>query len=178
MTTRFARIGTFTLLLSLAMFAAVRAAHAQTVEPPPVKMGLWQTETSSAMTGMENSPMARAGGGKHKTVTQGCLTPETWKSEFQKLHNEDDSDCKISNTHQDSYSLSFDRICTSERFNTNAHIEAQFDDSEHMHGTGKVQISGAAIPQGMTMDISLSSHYLGASCGDVKPGEGKVIHHE
>jgi len=47
-----------------------------------------------------------------------------------------------------------------------------------MHGTAKVHITGSAFPQGMTMNMALTSHYLGASCGDVKPGEGKVISHE
>ena len=177
MNTRFARIGTLPLFLSLAAFVTVRGAHAQAVEAPPVKMGLWQTEASTTMPGMENMP-AGHGGGKHTTISQGCLTPETWKSDFQRIQNPRDSSCKISNQHQDSHSLSFDETCTSDQYNTTSHFEGLFDNDEHMHGSGKVQITGAAFPQGMTMNMTLTSHYLGASCGDVKPGEGKVIRHE
>lgn len=175
MNTRFARIGTLPLLLSLSAFVAVRGVHAQSAEAPPVKMGLWQTETSTSMPGMENMP---AGHGKRTTVTQGCLTPDTWKSEFQRIQNAQSSNCKVSNTRQDSHSLSFDETCTSDQYNTTAHFEGLFDNDEHMHGSGKVQITGAASPQGMTMNMTLTSHYLGASCGNVKPGEGKVIRHE
>jgi hypothetical protein len=138
-------------------------------------MGLWQTEANTSTAGMENSPMAHAGG-KHSTVSQGCLTPETWKKEFAKI--QDNPDCKVSNMHQDAHSISFDETCASERHNTNAHFEGQFDDSEHMHGMAKVQITSPNFPQAITMNMALTSHYLGADCGDVKPGEGKVIRHE
>lgn len=56
------------------------------------------------------------------------------------------------------------------------HFEAQFDGNDHMHGTGKMQMTGQAFPQGMTMNMTMSSHYVGADCGDVKPGSAKVIH--
>jgi len=178
MKTRFARITTLSLLLSLAVFATVSTVSAQSVEAPPIKMGLWQTETSTAMAGMENMPAGQGGAGRHTSVVQGCLTPETWKNEFQKIQNEQSGNCTASNTHQDSHSLSFDETCKSDAYNTTAHFEALFDNSEHMHGTAKVHITGSAFPQGMTMNMTLTSHYLGADCGDVKPGEGKVISHE
>jgi Protein of unknown function (DUF3617) len=172
MNTRFARIGSFSLLLSLATFAAVCALPAQTIEPPPVKMGLWQTESNTSMAGMANTP----GGSKHTIVTQGCLTPETWKSEFAKFQKREDQDCKVTDMHQDSHALTVDETCASPQYNTTMHIDALFENSEHMHGTGKVHITGPAFPQGMTMDFALSSRYLSSSCGDVKPGEAKVIH--
>ncbi len=172
MNTRFARIGTFPLLLSLATLAAVRADPAQTIEPPPVKMGLWQTESSTSMAGMANAQ----GGGKHTTVTQGCLTPETWKRDLADLQKREDQDCKTTNLQQDSHALTVDQTCTSPKYNTTMHIEALFEDSEHIHGTGKIHITGPMFPQGMIMDFALSSHYLSSSCGDVKPGGAKVIH--
>ena len=175
MNIRSGRTGSVLLVLSLGAFATLRAVQTQSVEPPPVKMGLWQTESNTSTAGMENTPMARAGG-KHSTVSQGCLTPETWKSELAKIG--DNPDCKVSNMHQDAHSISFDETCASERHNTNAHFEGQFDDSEHMHGTVKVQITSPSFPQPITMNMALTSHYLSSSCGDVKPGEGKVIRHE
>jgi hypothetical protein len=169
-----------TTVLSLLCFlaaSAASAAYAQSVETPPIKMGLWQTETSTSMAGTENGA-GHEGDDKHTSVVQGCLTPETWKNEFQKIQSEQSGNCSATNTHQDSHSLSFDETCKSDQYNTTVHFEALFDNSEHMHGTVKVHITGAAFPQGMTMNMALTSHYLGANCGDVKPGEGKVISHE
>jgi Protein of unknown function (DUF3617). len=173
---QFARTTIVPLLVFLSAFAAVCAVVAQTVETPPIKMGFWQTETSTSMAGAENLPEGQAG--KHTSVVQGCLTPETWKSEFQKIQNEQSGNCTATNAHQDSHSFSFDEICKSDAYNTTAHLEAVFDNREHMHGTIKVNIAGPAFPQGITMNMTLTSHYLGADCGDVKPGEGKVISQE
>ena len=170
MNTRSAKIGAFSLLLALTNFAAVHAVRSQTIEPPPVKMGLWQTETNTTVAGMENTPMA----GKHSTATQGCLTPDTWKSGLQKM-NDPSSNCKVTNTHQDSHSITFDETCSSDRYNSDVHFEALIDSEERVRGTGKAHITAQGLPQPMTMDMSFTSRYLSASCGDVKPGEGKVI---
>jgi hypothetical protein len=171
------KLGAIPLLLSLATFTAVRTAHSQSTDAPPVKMGLWETESTAKTTGMENTPMARAG--NRTTVSQGCLTPETWKSGLEHMQNDAQrSDCKVSKMQQDSHSLSFDETCNSERYNSDVHFEALIDDSEHIHGSGKVHITAPGLPQPMTMDMSLKSHYVSASCGDVKPGEGKIIRHE
>jgi Protein of unknown function (DUF3617) len=177
MNTRFAKIGAFAVFFSLATFAAVHALHSQTIQPPPMKMGLWQTESNATIAGMENTPMGQAMGGKHSNVTQGCLTPETWKSTFEKM-NDPGADCKMSNLHQDSRSISFDEECTNERHSSKVHFEGLFDDDEHGHGSAKAQITAQGLPQSITMNMTFTSHYLGASCGDVKPGEGKVISHQ
>lgn len=173
MNTRFANIGALLLLPGFAGFAAGQAAQVQTIEPPPIKMGLWQTETNTSVAGLENTPMARAAG-KHSSVTQGCLTPDRWKSDFEKMSNPS-SDCKTSNVQQDSHSISADMTCTNDRYTSNAHFEGLIDSDESVHGTANIRLTAQGMPQAMTMQMSFTSHYLGASCGDVKPGEGKII---
>jgi hypothetical protein len=170
MRTHVVKMGVLPLLVYLAAFTAARSEQA--VEPPPIKMGLWQTESSTSMAGMPNAP----GASKHTTVTQGCLTPETWKSDFEKFQKREDQDCKTTNMHQDSRALSVDEACTSPQYQSAMHMEMLIDSPERIHGTGKVHITGPAFPQGMNMDFALNSHYLGSSCGNVKPGEAKVIH--
>ena len=177
MKNHFAKIGASAVFFSLAVFAAVHAVHSQTIEPPPMKMGLWQTESTTAIAGMENTPMGQAMGGKHTNVTQGCLTPETWKSSFQKM-NDPNSDCKMSNLHQGPHSISFDETCTSERHSSTVHFEGLFDNDEQGHGSATAHITAQGLPQPITMNMTFTSRYLGASCGDVKPGEGKVISHQ
>jgi hypothetical protein len=177
MNTRFAKVGAVSSLLTLAAFCAVHTLRSQTLAPPPIKMGLWQTESNATVSGMENTPMGKAMSGQHGSVTQGCLTPDTWKSSLEKMQSQvPKNDCKVSNFRQDSNSVSFDEVCAGARNNSSVHFNAIFDDDEHMHGTVKMVMTADALPQGMTMNMDIKSHYLSSSCGDIKPGEGKVIH--
>jgi hypothetical protein len=177
MTIPFAKTGTCLLLLSLAQFATAAPAQAQLSETPPVSMGLWQTETTSTVTGIENTPMAAmasAIGRGH--VTQSCLTPEKWKSDIQGINARQQHGCTLSNVHQDSHEVSFDQACTTGHGGTNtAHVDILIDSAEHSHGTVVMKIVDPAFPQPMTINVSMVSHYFGSACGDVKPGEGKMI---
>lgn len=161
-------------LLVFALFAA-HSASAQDITPPPIKMGLWQNEATVTMTGMENSPMGARMAGNHTSVHQSCLTPETWQSDLAKMR-EHQAECTRTNLHQDAHSLTFDESCNSGRITTTVHFEATFEGGEHMHGIATARSSGPDLPQGMTMSIHMSAHYLSADCGDVKPGETKMIH--
>ncbi|MGA7109573.1 MAG: DUF3617 family protein [Terracidiphilus sp.] len=167
------------LLLSLAALAApmtvaAQAAPAQLSEAPPVTMGLWQTETSSTVTGVENTPMAgmaSALGRAH--VTQSCLTPEKWKSDIQGFNARQQHGCTLSNLHQDAHEISFDEACGGGM--NNAHVDILIDDAGHAHGTVLMKIVAPSLPQPVTVNMTMASHYLGSDCGDVKPGEGKMI---
>jgi len=173
---RIIRIGALPVFLTTAVVLAI-ALHAQTLETPPVKMGLWQTEVSTTFAGMANMPAGHAMG-DHKTTTQSCWTPETWKNSLEKFNDRQHADnCTVSNMNQSAHGISFDETCSSEGgYNTKMHFEAQFDSSESMTGKGTVAVTGQAFPQGMTMNMSMNSKFLSSSCGDVEPGKAKVIH--
>lgn len=167
------------LLLSALSTVPAAAAYAQNQisETPPVTMGLWQTETTGTVSGVENTPMAAmatALGRGH--VVQSCLTPEKWKSDIQGFNARQQHECTLSNLHQDAHGVSFDETCQSGRGGTNnAHVDIVIDNAEHSHGTVAMKIANPALPQPITITTSMVSHYLGASCGDVKPGEGKMV---
>jgi Protein of unknown function (DUF3617) len=161
---------------ALAVAALAVAALAQIAGPPPLKMGLWQTEVTSTVTGMPEMPAGRGPIGR-RTVTQGCLTPDTWKKGLEDFNrHQQDTDCKVTNMHEDSSGIALNETCTSEQFTSAVHFELTFDNSEHTHGSATVHMTGPHFPQGMDSHISMTSHYLGASCGDIKPGDSKVIH--
>lgn len=171
MKTHFALLASFPLLLSL-------SAAAQSTEPPPIKMGLWQTESTTAVTGAPDNPMgkAMAGAAGRNTVSQGCLTPETWTKEIQGARQRHSADCTQSNFQQDSHKITYDETCSNQGgYSTNVHFEMLVDDPENAHGFADVKTSGPAFPQGMTMHMTMKTKYLGSDCGSVKPGEGKVI---
>jgi hypothetical protein len=162
------------ILLSFAILALAVAAVAQISETLPVTMGLWQTETTSIVTGIENTPMAgmaSALGRAH--VTQSCLTPEEWKRDIQGFNARQQHDCIMSNLHQDAHEVSFDEACRGGSATT--HVDILIDSAEHSHGTMVMKIAAPNLPQPMTINMSMTSHYLGSDCGDVKPGEGKMV---
>jgi hypothetical protein len=171
MKTRFA--GKWLMPLSLAAIAV--AGMAQLSEVPPVTMGLWQTETSSTVTGLENTPMAgmaAAIGRAH--VSQSCLTPEKWKSDIQGFNAKQQHGCTMSNLQQSAQEISFDEVCSQNGVNK-SHVDILIDSAEHAHGTVVMTMTMPNLPQPMTINMSMISHYLGAECGDVKPGSGKII---
>lgn len=162
-------------LSSAAAWAQDAAASPALSEVPPVTMGLWQTETSATVTGVENTPMAgmaAALGRSH--VTQSCLTPEKWKSDIQGFNARQQHSCTLSNLHQDSHEISFDETCGAGMTN-NSHVDILIDSAERAHGTVIMKISDPRMPQPITMNMSMVSHYMGPACGDVKPGAGKMI---
>ena len=163
---------TLPILLSFAVLAV--AAVAQLSETPPVSMGLWQTETTSTVTGVENTPMAgmaAALGRAH--ASQSCLTPEKWKSDIQGFNARQQHSCTLSNVHQDAQEISFDEVCGGG--SNSSHVDIFIDSAEHAHGTVVMTVAAPSLPQPMIIHVSMMSHYLGSDCGDVKPGEGKML---
>jgi len=173
MKTRFA--GKRFVLLSLSLAAIAVGGVAQLSEVPPITMGLWQTETTSTVTGIENTPMAgmaAAIGRAH--VTQACLTPEKWKSDIQGFNAKQQHGCTMSNLQQSPQEISFDEACGQDGINK-SHVDILIDSAEHAHGTAVMTVTMPNLPQPMTINVSMVTHYLGAACGDVQPGQGKVI---
>jgi hypothetical protein len=185
MTIPFSRTGSCFLLLSLVQFATAAPAQSQSAtsaqtqlsEIPPVSMGLWQTDTTSTVTGLENTPMAgmaNALGRGH--TTQSCLTPEKWKNDIQGFNAKQQHGCTLSNVNQSAQEVSFDQVCASGRGGTNsAHVDILIDSNQHAHGTVVMKVTDPGLPQTMTINVSMVSSYVSPACGDVKPGEGKMI---
>jgi hypothetical protein len=174
MKTRFA--GKFVVPLSLSLAALAVAGAAQISEVPPVTMGLWQTETTSTVTGLENTPMAgmaAALGRAH--ATQSCLTPEKWKSDIQGFNARQQHGCTLSNVQQTAQEISFDEVCSQGNGVNKSHVDIHIDSAEHAHGTVVMTIAMPNLPQPMTVNMSMVSHYMSPACGDVKPGEGRMI---
>jgi hypothetical protein len=167
----------FTLVSPLLLTLTAATAAAQTPEMPPIKMGLWQSETTTSTdANAAANPVARAFGNR-TTVTQGCLTPESWKNDLQNMQNRQKRDnCTQSNFEQDSHHVAFDEKCTNQGgYASDVHFEMLIDDTENAHGHGDIKMTGPAFPSGMTMHMTTKTKYMGSDCGSVKPGEGKVI---
>jgi hypothetical protein len=176
MSSRFLKTKAFLTLPATAVLLVAAAAMAQLSETPPVNMGLWQTEIHSTVTGVENTPMAAMASSMGRAMTtQSCLTPDRWKSDIEGMN--DKRGCTLSNVHQDSHEVSFDQTCEGRGNGMNSsHVDILIDSQEHAHGTIVTKFSDPRMPQPVTVTANMVSQYLGSACGDVKPGEGKIVH--
>ena len=167
-------------LAALLYSATLALAQNASVPPPPIKMGLWQWESTTTVSGAPDNPMGKAMGGAsgRTTAVQGCLTPETWTKEIQGAQQRrQSSDCTQSNFQQDSHKITYDQVCSSQGgYATNIHFEILADDTENAHGHADMKTTGPAFPQGMTMHMTMKGKFLSSDCGSVKPGDSKVIH--
>ncbi|MFY9745456.1 MAG: DUF3617 family protein [Acidobacteriaceae bacterium] len=160
------------------------AALAQTtpVNPPPIKMGLWQSSVTVNMSGMPANPnMPSGAGGSMTHVNQSCMTPDSWRDAFrnmqQRRQQAASANCSTLNVSQDAHQVTFDMNCSSQQgFNTNIHVQMLLDSEEAMHGNANVKMSGPNFPQGMSMTSVITSKFVSSDCGDVKPGESKPVH--
>lgn len=170
---RFHALATLPLLCSFAALASAQDA------PPPVKMGLWQTESTTSVEGAAaQTPMGQAvSRGGRTEVRQGCLTPDTWKSDFAHMEKrQPDAECQQSNFQQDDHHVSFDEKCGGQgSYSSNVHFEMLVDDTENAHGHADVQVSSPAFPQPMTVHMTMKAKYLSSSCGNIKPGESREV---
>jgi Protein of unknown function (DUF3617) len=158
------------------LFSLAALASAQTITPPPMKMGLWQAEVTMQMSGMPNGANIPS----RTVVSQTCMTPDTWKDSLTRMQNRQrtgPSNCSVTNVQQDGHHFTADVQCTSQQFTSNGHIDMQFDSDESMHGTTTVSMGGPNAPSGMQMQmvVSSKSKFLSSDCGDVKPGQPKMI---
>jgi hypothetical protein len=170
MNLRFAVSATLATLFS---FAAL--ASAQTITPPPMKMGLWQTEVSVEMSAMPDGASVPP----RIVTTQTCMTPDTWKNSISNAQNRMRNaslNCTTSNVEQDSHHYTADVQCTGQQgFTTTVHVDVQFDSDESMHGTTNTTMTGGNAQMNMTVNSTLKSKFLSSDCGDVKPGQGKMV---
>jgi hypothetical protein len=168
MTIRFASKTALPLLFSLTAFT-----YAQTNTPPPMKMGLWQSEVTVTMSGMPNGVTMPA----HTMVRQSCMTPDTWKDSLRGMQSRrpmSDANCTTSNMAQDSQHVAFDAQCTAQQgMVANIHVDMQFDSSDSMHGSTSASMTGPSVPPGMAVNSTIKSKFVSADCGDVKPGQQK-----
>ncbi|HEY6446492.1 MAG TPA: DUF3617 domain-containing protein [Acidobacteriaceae bacterium] len=171
MISRLALRATLPLLFS---FAALASAQSD-LTPPPMKMGLWQNDVTVQMSGMPNGVNMPP-----RTVSsQSCLTPDTWKDAIHNMQGRRqnlEANCSNANIQQDGHHYTADVTCSGQQGITTAiHVDMQFDSDESMHGTTSATMSGGNIPQGMSMNSTIKSKFLGSDCGDVKPGQGRML---
>jgi hypothetical protein len=192
----------FMRLLCCIVFATgVLCGAAVTVEGQsqiPLKPGLWESSITSNVSGITLSPEMQAriaqmppdaqariraamgGDTPRTTMTRSCLTQhefDEWNDSFSKGKNGDQT-CTHSNVSGGMDRRSFDIACTSGSGKSTGHIEMIFDSDERAHGTihlVSTTTEGAQAMHPITMDMKINTHYVGADCGSIKPGQAELV---
>jgi hypothetical protein len=169
----------------VAVLGSLGVALAQTVEPPPIKMGLWQSTITSTISGIQIPPDVAARmkamgrplptGQPRTMVTQSCATPEKWKDMFRDLRRQ--GQCQFRNEHLTSSSLTADLACKSPdgSYSSSGHIDVSFVSEEKLHGKVHVEMIMESQPQPIVSDMSFDSAYQGADCHGISPDSAKII---
>jgi Protein of unknown function (DUF3617) len=182
----------------LGLIAVCSAAIVSVQAQIPLKTGLWESNMTSTMTGMQIPPDMEArlaqmppeqqerirnmmGGAPHTTVTHSCATKEEfdkWNDSFGQ-DKEKDAQCSHTNVTQTSQERAFDVNCASPTAKTTGRVEINFDSDEKAHGTVhmvRTALQGAQAMKPITIDMKFDTHYIGSDCGNIKPGDAQVIH--
>lgn len=168
---RIAAFATFPILFAFAALAIAPGARAQSLQPPPVTSGLWQSEATMTMEGMPNMPSR----GPITTVTQSCMTPDTWKNfgHPERMHAE----CTATNVHQDAHRYSLEEVCKGNRSSTtDLQLNVLIDSAQRIHGTVQMTMTIPNLPHPMVTNTKFESHLVSSSCGSMKPGDVKTLH--
>jgi Protein of unknown function (DUF3617) len=139
------------------------AGFLQAPMAPPMKMGLWET-TSSTKMDMPGMQMAA-----RTMKVRSCATEESWNKSFGQSRQ--NKDCKPVNEKRTATTYSFDLSCTSNK--VTGHAEMDFGNGTTGHGTMHMVVDTNG--KTMTMDTSWDSTYVGADCGSVTPGNPEII---
>lgn len=146
----------------------VSAGWFQMPSKPPMKMGLWESTSTTTMK-MPDMPAGMPGmGGGRTTKVRVCMTPETYEKDLARQQQQ--RECTISNQSTTANSYSFDISCP--RNNATGHFKMTWE-GDAGHGTMHMDMNAGG--HAMSMDSTMESRYLGADCGSVQPGSPEIV---
>ena len=172
------------ILLGLAFLWALPSWTADAVQPLDVKPGLWETTTTTEMSGlppmpadllakmapeqrakMEAAMKARAAQGAKTTTRRTCWTKEELSKPLT-FGDDNDKSCK-STLISSSRSKQEARLeCTNETANRSGDVHIEAINPENLKGSMQMTVAGG----GRTMNINLgfTGKWIGSSCGELK----------
>jgi hypothetical protein len=174
------------ILLGVAFLFPFVMQSGSSITPLSVKVGLWETTVTSNMSGMpmptipdsvlaQMSPEQRAKiqqamqeqNGKPIT-TKSCLTKEKLQNTnpFQKAPQ----GCTFTVLSSSGSKMEVKIECVRNGMTMTGSTVVTANDSENVKGTVHMNMAGStgSTANGMKMDSSFTSKWLGSSCGDVK----------
>ena len=179
------------LIMSAALLAPLTTWAADDIKPFDGKPGLWETTSTTEMSGMTGTPampqippeqlakmtpqqraqveammksrMGAAGGAPQTNTSKVCLTADSFKNALAMNQREN---CTYKVTASSSSSQTIQMECTQGKTNMTGDMTVERVDSEHAKGNVVMKTSGEAA---MNIKMSFATKWLSADCGDVKP---------
>ena len=174
------------LLLSCA------ALPAQDIKPFDIKLGLWETSTTTEMTGMPAMPAmpqlppealsrmppeqrakveammkSRGGTGGTPMVVKSCITRETLD---RAMAFKTDKSCTSKVVSSSATKQVIHMECTQDKSRMTGDMTVERVDAEHAKGTSVMKTEGE---HAMTVKVNFETKWLASDCGDVKPAAAK-----
>ncbi|HYK36336.1 DUF3617 domain-containing protein [Alloacidobacterium sp.] len=184
----------FHCCFGLAAVCGAAIASAQT--NIPFKTGLWESNFTSSVSGMQIPPDLQArlaqmppdqrariqsmmGGGPQTSAVRSCVTKDQFDKWNDSLANkEKNADCTNTNVSQTAQDRVVEVNCTSSNSKTSGRVEMHFDSDEKGHGTVhmvRTELQGPQAMKPVTIDMKFDTHFVSSDCGDIKPGEGRPV---
>ncbi|MDQ2923978.1 MAG: DUF3617 domain-containing protein [Acidobacteriota bacterium] len=135
---------------------------------PPMKMGLWESTSTTKMSGAD-MPQGMTMPSFHATV-RSCLTPESYARTLAASQRQ--KDCAPSNEVWTGKQFSFDIACKSG--NTTGHFELTFDSKESGHAVMHMNMNPSK-GRPMQMEMTSEMHFISSDCGSVSPDKPEIV---
>lgn len=120
-------------------------------------MGLWEATVT-------NSVIAKT------LKTRSCITPQSYQDAIAHIP----PGCTMTNKNQTATSITGDVSCTLQHGGaTTGHVDIEMPDPTTVRS--KIDLSISVQGQTMPMTLTTESHFVGADCGDIGPGQSKII---
>lgn len=151
----------------IVLAAPVAAALFQMPASPPMKMGLWESTTSTKMSGVD---MPAGMAMPNMTIkVRSCMTPESYAKALGSSQRM--KDCTRSNEVWTAKSYTFDMVCNSGQ--AKGHAEITFDSAEASHAKIHVSVNGGG--RAIETDATTDAHFVSADCGSVTPDKPQIL---
>ena len=168
---------------ALAVFTAVSAPAADSFQPPDVKVGLWETTTTTDLGGasmispealarltperrakIEAARKAREAKGPQTRTRQNCLTKEKLNKPL--TFDESQESCKKTVISSSRNKQEFHSECATEFGKSSSDMRFEAPNSESIKGTAQMTMTTGSGTS--TINVTFSSKWIGPVCGDVK----------
>ena len=178
------------ILAGVAALLPMTAWAADEFKPFDVKLGLWETTTTTEIAGMPAMPAmpqipeeqlakmppqqraqieammkARGAGGPRTMNSKACMTRESLNRGL--AFGREDNACTRKVVSSSANRQEIHMECTHEKVTTTGDMIIERVDTEHVKGTVVMKSSGSEKP--LDMKMSFNTKWVSSDCGDVKP---------
>lgn len=172
------------LTTGIVFLLPVLAWSADSITPLDVKLGLWESSSTSQMSGappipdailqkltpeqrarMEAAQKAREAKGPQTHTQQTCLTKESLAKAMDFGHG-DSSNCTRTVLRSSSREQDIRFNCDIQGMKGSSEIHVEATDNEHVTGNAKTNSAGGG--NNMNIKVSFKAHWIGSDCSAMK----------